>query len=329
MSTTPVSSQSIYQELQTFYQDRKSDLSQLGNALQSGDLTGAQQAYSDLITLGQSGPFANAEAFSKSNRVQDFQTIGQDLQAGNLSGAETAFDALTNNQNNTAAQTAASDPATTATSTNGATPTASTPPSNEPSIYQQIQAYQQDRLNDIIQLGQDLQASNVNAAQQDFSTLTTLGQSGPNANGQVFEATNRAQDFQAIGQALQSGNLSEAQSAFATLASTFGKNLQAELAVSTYGAGTIGPVSPPVVQQPPTTPPIVQQPPVTSPPPVLQPSPVSPPVIEPPSPSRPSAPPIFHSEPVGPSPVGPSTEQGSTITAVNEPSANGTSTGTA
>ena len=46
MSTAPVSSQSIYQELQTFYQDRQTDLSQLGSALQSGNLTGAQQAYS-------------------------------------------------------------------------------------------------------------------------------------------------------------------------------------------------------------------------------------------------------------------------------------------
>src|SRR5580658_6254475 len=91
MSTAAVSGQSIFQELQSFYQNRQVDLKQLGSALQSGDLNGAQQAYNALATLGQSGPFADSEPFSKSTRAQAFETIGQDLQAGDLDGAQAAF----------------------------------------------------------------------------------------------------------------------------------------------------------------------------------------------------------------------------------------------
>jgi hypothetical protein len=58
-------------------------------------------------------------------------------------------------------------------------------------------------------------------AQQEFSALQTLGQSGPFANGNDFKSSQRQQDFNAIGQALQSGNLAGAQQAFAQLASTF------------------------------------------------------------------------------------------------------------
>jgi hypothetical protein len=185
MSTAPVSSQSIYQELQTFYQDRQTDLSQLGSALQSGNLTGAQQAYSTLASLGQGGPFANAEPFSKSSKAQAFETIGQDLQAGDLAGAQAAFAALTSKQNNNLA----TSPQNTAAIVNLNAPTGGTnapppPTDNTPSIYEQLQAYRQQRQTDLNQLGQDLQAGNLTAAEQDFTTLTALGESGPNANGQ-------------------------------------------------------------------------------------------------------------------------------------------------
>src|SRR5271168_758738 len=98
MSTAAISSSSIYQELQTFYQSRQSDLKQLGSALQSGDLNGAQQAFNALAALGQNGPFASSEPFSKSNRAQAFEAIGQALQSGDLAGAQAAFAALTSRQ---------------------------------------------------------------------------------------------------------------------------------------------------------------------------------------------------------------------------------------
>jgi hypothetical protein len=91
MSTAAVSTSSIYQELQSYFQQRGSDLQQLGQALQSGDLAGAQQEFSAIQNLGQSGPFANGNAFKVSQREQDFAAIGQALQAGDLAGARQAF----------------------------------------------------------------------------------------------------------------------------------------------------------------------------------------------------------------------------------------------
>jgi|SRR5580658_27855 hypothetical protein len=235
MSTAAVSGQSIFQELQSFYQNRQVDLKQLGSALQSGDLNGAQQAYNALATLGQSGPFADSEPFSKSTRAQAFETIGQDLQAGDLDGAQAAFATLASKQNASSTSAQAAPSAVINVNSNYTPAIGSTP-----SIFEQLQAYRQQRQADLTQLGQDMQAGNQSAAQQDFNTLTALGQSGPNKNGQPFQNADRAQDFQAIGQALQSGNLSLAQSAYASLASSFGG--QNQQVISAYGSGTIGPV---------------------------------------------------------------------------------------
>jgi len=94
MSTAAVGATSLYSEIQSFFQTRQSDLTQLGNALQSGNLSDAQTAYNALVTLGQGGPFANGDPFRNSTRESDFAAIGQALQAGNLSDAQTAFSQL-------------------------------------------------------------------------------------------------------------------------------------------------------------------------------------------------------------------------------------------
>jgi len=94
MSTAAVSSSSIYQELQSFFQTRRSDLQQLGQSLQSGDLAGAQQEYQALQTLGQTGPFANGDTFAASQREKDFQAIGTALRSGDVTGAEQALQQL-------------------------------------------------------------------------------------------------------------------------------------------------------------------------------------------------------------------------------------------
>jgi hypothetical protein len=215
MSIAAVSSLSIFQELQSFYQNRQTDLKQLGSALQSGDLAGAQQAYSALAVLGDAGPFANGEA----------------LQAGDLARAQASFAALTGNQSNSSTSEQA-----TIVSLTGA-PSSSAPADNASSIYQQLRAYRQQRLADLTQLGQALQSGDLAGAQSAFDALTALGQTGPNKNGQVFSRADRAQDFQAIGQALQSGDLAGAQSAFANLSGTFDKqNHQAQRAISAYNS---------------------------------------------------------------------------------------------
>src|ERR1700682_517728 len=110
MSTAAISSSSIFQELQSFYQARSADLKQLGSTLQSGDLNGAQQAFSALAALGQNGPFANSEPFSKSSRAQAFEAVGQALQSGNVAAAQAAFTALATGRN-TSPPTPQSNPA--------------------------------------------------------------------------------------------------------------------------------------------------------------------------------------------------------------------------
>jgi len=109
MSTAPIASSSLSQQLQQYFQTRNSDLQQLGQALQQGDLAAAQTAYNNIVTLGQSGPAANGNPFLNSQREQDFQAIGQALQAGDLSSAQQAFAALRNTAQGQAGPTANSE----------------------------------------------------------------------------------------------------------------------------------------------------------------------------------------------------------------------------
>ena len=85
---------SIYHEIQAYFHQRATDLSQLGSALQSGDLKGAQQAYNSVVALGETGPFANGVPFILVPRERDFAKIGQALQKGDLAGAQQAFSQL-------------------------------------------------------------------------------------------------------------------------------------------------------------------------------------------------------------------------------------------
>src|ERR1035441_468434 len=69
MSIAAVSSSSIYQELQSFSQQRAADVQQLGKDLTAGNLANAQQDYTTLQTLGQSGPSANGDVFGSRART--------------------------------------------------------------------------------------------------------------------------------------------------------------------------------------------------------------------------------------------------------------------
>lgn len=94
MSTSPVSTTSLYQELQQYFQSRQSDLQQLGQDLGNGNTTAAETDVQDIAQLGQTGPFANGAPFANTQREQDFTAIGQALQSGNLSAAQQAFSSL-------------------------------------------------------------------------------------------------------------------------------------------------------------------------------------------------------------------------------------------
>jgi hypothetical protein len=96
MSTAAVSSSSIHQQLQQYFQTRGTDLGQLGKALTSGNLSDAQTAYNNIVSLGQSGPFAGGNPFKLTGREEDFAAVGQALQSGDLAGAQQAFQGLVN-----------------------------------------------------------------------------------------------------------------------------------------------------------------------------------------------------------------------------------------
>jgi hypothetical protein len=95
MATTPVSLNSVQSDYQSYYAARNSDLKQLGQALQSGDLSAAQQDFQAIQDLGQSGPFGG-DAFKMSGREKAFDAIGQALQSGDLQDAQAAYGHLMN-----------------------------------------------------------------------------------------------------------------------------------------------------------------------------------------------------------------------------------------
>jgi hypothetical protein len=320
MATPPVSNLSIFQEIQSFYQNRGADIRQLGSALQSGDLNAAQQAYNTLASLGQDGPFANSEPFVRADRAKDFQAIGQALQSGDLAGARAAFADLQHSFGSRNRSTSGLNlPAVVVTLSGGARSNGAQATSEIEPIYQQLQQFRAERKGDIGQLGKDLQAGDLQTAQQVYDTLVALGKNGPFGNSEPFQRSDRAQDFAAIGQALQSGDLAGAQQAFAALASTFGHQ-------DNHGGpmppifGNPGPVGPPTPAPQPVGPPSVK-PPATLPP-KPAPQPVGPPTVQPPS----TKPPSTISEIVinigGSSSPAPPSGQGSELV-VNLPSASG------
>ncbi|HEY6765539.1 MAG TPA: hypothetical protein VI386_12260 [Candidatus Sulfotelmatobacter sp.] len=93
MSTAAISNSTSVQGAQ-YFQDRKIDLQQLGQALQAGNLAGAQQSFAAIQLLGQNGPFANGKAFAVPQRQVDFNAIGESLQSGDIAGAQQALSLL-------------------------------------------------------------------------------------------------------------------------------------------------------------------------------------------------------------------------------------------
>ena len=91
MSIAAVSSNLVNQQSPGYFHQRRVDLRQLSQDLQSGNLTAAQQDFNSIQTLAQGGPFASGNAFKTSQRQQDFAAIGQALQAGDVAGAQQAF----------------------------------------------------------------------------------------------------------------------------------------------------------------------------------------------------------------------------------------------
>ena len=96
------SAQQAYADLtnQAYLQQRHADLEQLGQDLKAGELTDAQVEFNAIQTLAQSAPpIADGNVFLRADRQQDFNAIGLALQSGDLSSAQQAFDQLTGHDN--------------------------------------------------------------------------------------------------------------------------------------------------------------------------------------------------------------------------------------
>lgn len=123
MSTSAVSTSVLNEQ---YYQTRQSDLQQLGKALNSGNLSGAQSAFNNITALSQTGPFGNGVPFALNNREQDFNAIGAALQSGDLGAAKQAY----SNLQATFQRAPAQDPPVTTPTGPTATPVAPTAPTS-------------------------------------------------------------------------------------------------------------------------------------------------------------------------------------------------------
>lgn len=116
MSTAAISTTTLSDQ---YFQNRNTDLHQLGQDLGSGNLSAAQADVQDIATLTQTGPFGSGVAFSDPAREQDFTAIGQALQSGNLSAAQQAFSNLKATFEHNASGTGSTNSSTASTGASG------------------------------------------------------------------------------------------------------------------------------------------------------------------------------------------------------------------
>ena len=115
---------------------------QLGQALQSGDLAGAQKAFAALQANAPQGPASQVQGAATSNgqgsaTQNPMSALASALQSGNLAAAQQAFSQIQQTQghhhhhHHHGSQSSSSAPATASTtSTSSTTPTSSTPPAD-------------------------------------------------------------------------------------------------------------------------------------------------------------------------------------------------------
>jgi hypothetical protein len=92
-TTQPISQDPKLTFWQKYINERRPEVQQLNDALKSGDLAAAQQAYNNLVALGNT-VLHKDNPFVRSDRSLDFNAIGGALQNGDLAGAQQAFAAL-------------------------------------------------------------------------------------------------------------------------------------------------------------------------------------------------------------------------------------------
>lgn len=169
MSLSGISSSNLFnydsQSVQKQMQQVKQEFQQLGEDLQSGNLSAAQ---TDFATLEQMSPNSASSSSSASSNplAQAFSQLGQDLQSGNLSAAQQDFSTIQQDLQSQASQMHGHH-------------------------HHHGGGDQSNSISQLFQqLGQALQSGNVSSAQQiystmqqDFSQMGASGQSSQPASG--------------------------------------------------------------------------------------------------------------------------------------------------
>ena len=138
------------------FQQIQNEFQTLGQDLQSGNLNGAQQVFSQLSQTF-SGANQTGSATSSSPLAQAFQQLGQDLQSGNLQGAQQDFNTLQQDVQQSVQQAAGHHH-------HHFRPESSSQNSSASQLTSSIS-------QEFSQLAQSLQGGNLQGAQQAFSTL--------------------------------------------------------------------------------------------------------------------------------------------------------------
>ena len=156
-SLSAYNTQSIQSRMQQFQQE----FQQLGQDLQSGNLSAAQ---SDFATLRQSGPQANSTASAQSTDpiVQAFNKLSQDLQSGNTTAAQQDYATIQQDFQNQGQSQGA----------------------HFHHHHHHGDGSQQNSISQMFQqLGQDLQSGQLSAAQQAYGSLQQDLQQFAETNG--------------------------------------------------------------------------------------------------------------------------------------------------
>src|SRR5579862_4894590 len=164
MSLSGISSSNLFnydsQSIQKQMQQVKQEFQQLGQDLQSGNLSAAQADFATLEQIGSNSSSTSSTA-SSSPLAQAFNQLGQDLQSGNLSAAQQDFSTIQQDLQSQSSQTHGHHHHRHGGGGNQSNP-----------ISQLFQ-----------QLGQALQSGNVSSAQQIYNSLqqdlAQMGACGP------------------------------------------------------------------------------------------------------------------------------------------------------
>ena len=197
-STIGISSNS--QTWQAMMQQRKQDFSQLATALQGGDLSAAQKAFTDLQSLmpGKQGQQSGTTSSSGNSVQKDFVSLSQALQSGNLTDAQSTFAKLQSDLQTQGGGHRHKH----GTDNDGQTSSGST-----------VQT-------DFSALGKALQSGNITDAQTAYAKLQSDLQTqkqGQQSTTTASGASAVQKDFESLSQALQSGNITDAQTGFTKL----------------------------------------------------------------------------------------------------------------